>query len=447
VNDTAAAPAPAAVHAALRDWLAGGAELPAARHLLAAGLGPYAYTTLGADHPVRRELAAAAQGAVVHHQWTRAAMKELFQAWSREGIPFLVFKGFHLSEWVYPVPGTRQHGDVDVLVRPEDVERAVAAAHAIGWKENAYPQGDRPYYHHAPALHSAKWRIMLEVHRWIVHSTVPWNAVQRRITAAVWRDAREVEWEGMRVHLPTDVDALLVGLVLHRAWSRSDPWVLRPRDAIDVRVLRARGVTDAQLRSRAEALGCARTLGAFLERCDPGNGRLVLGAPTPAERRALDRRVAGEKPAKWVEAALQRAIRLPYTVRWTASGIPRMLGLRWALRGRADPLSLLPELSELAPTRGTVPARVRAVTECRLATRVLPLKGRVVLRALAMYAALRRQGWPAVYVSGTRTHAGRTLRHAWVELDGAPLPEGGEPLNRKHYQVDFVYPPDPAQPV
>lgn len=446
LNDAAVAAGPGVVHAALRDWLLGAAEVPAARHLLAAGLGPYAYTTLDADHPARRELARAAQAAVVRHQWIRAGMMELFQAWSREGIPFLVFKGFHLSEWVYPVPGTRQHGDVDVLVRPEDVERAVGAAHAIGWSENAYPQGDRPYYHHAPALYSAKWSIMLEVHRWIVHSSVPWNAVQRRVTAAVWRDAREVEWEGMRVHLPSDVDALLVGLVLHRAWSPSDPWVLRARDAVDVRVLRARGVTGEEMWARAGALGCTRTLRAFLERCDPENGRLELGAPAPAERRALDREAARERPAKWLEGMQQRAIRLPYTVRWTASGIPRILSVRWAVRGHPDPLALLPALSGLAPTRGTVLARVRSVTECRLAARVVPLKHRAVLRALAIYAALRRQGWPAVFVSGARTQNGRTLRHAWVELDGAALPELAEPLNRSQYRVDFVYPPEGPKP-
>lgn len=425
---------------ALGRWVAGGAELPPARALLAAGLGAYAYTTLPADHPARPELATAAREAVVRHQWIRAGMKELFQAWTREGIAFLVFKGFHLSEWVYPVPGTRKHGDVDVLVRPEDVERAVAAAHALGWKENAYPEGDRPYYHHAPALYHGRWSLMLEVHRWVVHSTVPWNAVQRRITAAVWADARQVEWEGMRVHLPSEVDALLVGLVLHRAWGRSDPWMLRARDAVDMRVLRARGVTHEALWARAKTLRCTGTLAAFLDRCDPAAGHVNLALPTPAERRALDRGAAGERPSKWVEAVLQRGVRLPYTLRCTASGIPRLLAMRWALRGHPDPRSLLPELSEVAAERGTVEARVKSVAECRLAARVVPMKHRDELRALAIYAELRRQGWPAVFVSGARTHAGRTIRHNWVELDGTALPELIEADNRKRYQVDFVYP-------
>ncbi|HEX8360751.1 MAG TPA: nucleotidyltransferase family protein [Longimicrobium sp.] len=426
------------INTSLRDWLVRGGELPPPRYLRAAELAAYAYTTLEAGHPARATLAPDAREALAKHQWTRAGMKELFQAWTREGIPFLVFKGFHISEWIYPVPGTRKHGDVDVLVRPEDVERAVAAAHATGWKENAYPEGDRPYYHHAPALRSARWGLMLEVHRWVVQSTVPWNAVQRRITAAVWENARVVEWEGMRVHLPSDVDALLAGLVLHRAWSRSDPWVLRARDAVDVRILRARGITDEEMWARAEALGCARTLRGFLQRCDPAEGRLELARPTAAECRVLDRMAAGERPSKWVEAGLQRAVRLPYTVRWTASGIPRLLRLRWAARNHPDPLALLPALSELAPARGTVEARVRAVTACRLAARIVPLKHRGVMRALAIYAAARRQGWPAVLVSG----AGRAGRHWWVELDGSVLPELGESYNRKSYQVDFVYPPD-----
>jgi hypothetical protein len=48
-----------------------------------------------------------------------------------------------------------------------------------------------------------------------------------------------------------------------------------------------------------------------------------------------------------------------------------------------------------------------------------------------------------VFVSGVRRADGRTVRHSWVELDGAALPELGEPENRKHYAVDFVYPPEP----
>ncbi len=50
----------------------------------------------------------------------------------RAGIEVTLLKGASLALDLYPQPGLRSQGDLDLLVRPEDVLRAVAAARSIG---------------------------------------------------------------------------------------------------------------------------------------------------------------------------------------------------------------------------------------------------------------------------------------------------------------------------
>jgi len=78
------------------------------------------------------------------------------------------------------------------------------------------------------------------------------------------------------------------------------------------------------------------------------------------------------------------------------------------------------------------------------ATRLLPsgsAGGRCLQQALAIYTALRRQGWDVTFVSGVRRDAAGLQGHAWVEENGQGLPElaGREPVSE--YVPSFRYPP------
>ena len=55
------------------------------------------------------------------------------QAFRDAGIECLVLKGIALAVTHYPNPGLRPMDDIDLLVRPEDVDRAVAALPRAGW--------------------------------------------------------------------------------------------------------------------------------------------------------------------------------------------------------------------------------------------------------------------------------------------------------------------------
>jgi hypothetical protein len=429
----------------LESFLLGGSRtVPAAAVLRESGLGAYAYAALPAEHPLRAGLRADFLGAIGRHYEIRRELAPLLAAWHDAGIEALLIKGFHLSEFVYPAPGIRFHGDVDVVVRPEDAREAVRIALSRGWvgEWNSFEMG-RAYSHGVCNLRRAGGATQVDLQRFVVHSRTPVHPAQRRVTEAVWSRSRLVEWEGTRVRLPHPVDALLV-LALQRCWG--DRWGLKAQDALDVRYLseRAGAGWRAEIRERAAALGCARTLEIFLRRCDPDRGRLVLAAPTRAEQRRWNLAVVRERPLLWAERWTARLALLPAAAVDVPVGLWRLLRARRALRRYADIPRLLASLTPARGPRapGAWGRRARSVLGIRWAMRLLPrgADGPCLVRSLAVYSALRSQGWPVEFVSGVRRHAGGVTGHAWVELEGEVLPELAEPHNARMFAVNVRYP-------
>ena len=65
-------------------------------------------------------------------------------------------------------------------------------------------------------------------------------------------------------------------------------------------------------------------------------------------------------------------------------------------------------------------------------------------RSLVLFRFLRRLGFPAVIVFGIKRNGGGELDgHAWIELDGVPVLEPGDP--REEFAVAFLYPAPQAQ--
>ena len=84
----------------------------------------------------------------------------------------LPLKGLHLAHHVYPSPGLRDMGDLDLLVRPEDVPGADAELCRLGYTREGAPEG-RP----GPYLNSAVyWRegaFPVHLHWRLVNGTLP----------------------------------------------------------------------------------------------------------------------------------------------------------------------------------------------------------------------------------------------------------------------------------
>lgn len=423
-------------------WLLGRGDPPPPAELRAAGLAAHAYAVLPPQHPHRLLLRADFLSSLARHHRIKGELLPLLRAWRQAGIPVLLFKGFHLSEFVYPVPGARFHGDVDVLIRPEHTAAARRVAEAAGWAVD-YDSAElgQPRFHTAFELRSPGRDVFLDVHRYAVECMVRWSRLKARVTDAVWERARAREWEGVQVWEMDPVDALLVGLVLGRGWG-DDAWGVKAHDVVDWRVLRERGgVGEAELQARARELGCTRTLRIFRERCDPDAGRLQLGPPSRGWLRRARARSAPENFQ--LGATLLRARLAPSIAAEVAGALRYVLRARRAVRAAPDLRALLASLTPAdgSGEPGSRVRRFRTTRGVRWAARLLrfgPAGG--VVRSVALYAALREQGWPVSFVSGVRREDGAVDRHAWVELDGHVLPELCEPANPELYRENFRYP-------
>jgi hypothetical protein len=431
----------------LAAWLIDAARepLPPAALLRTANLAAHAYAALPPEHPARPALRGDYLASLTRHQQIKRELIPLIQRWNAVGIEPLLFKGFHLAEFVYPAPGMRHHGDVDLLVRPEHAALASTLARDEGWaEEHNSARSGRPYMHAVCSLYSPAGMACADLHRWMLHCQLPWNGVQRRVTEAVWARAEPREWEGVRIHLPAPVDALLVGLVLQRCWG--DRWQLKPHDLLDFRFLTERlGVTREEVLERARELHVERTLSIFLAHCDPAAALLELRPPTLAERRRWDLAALGERGLPGTcELPLRRVRNLPHAVAGFARALPSLFAARHALGKHRDIEALLEALTPRTTRahRSSPAWRDRVVCEVLRGARLFPRNpdGDCLLRSLALYHAIRRQGWPARFVSGLRREGDVVQGHAWVELDGRVLTELYESGNRQRYSVLVEYP-------
>jgi len=107
---------------------------------------------LSADQGRRAEVSAASSR--MEGQFQRACAAEALGALRSAAIPAAQLKGTGLADRVYPSHWVRRATDVDLIVRPADLDPALAALAAIGYRE-AYPARAGYYrrHHHDVPLH------------------------------------------------------------------------------------------------------------------------------------------------------------------------------------------------------------------------------------------------------------------------------------------------------
>lgn len=428
-------------------------QLPAsaAQTVGAAGLGSYAYASLDASHPVRAQFRADYTAALYQHLTTRAALRPLLHAWHTAGIRVLLFKGFHLSEFVYASPGQRPYSDVDILMRPEDAQRAAEVAQQMGWQSTWRLEACLvPHHHELLHLQSSEGQVSLDIHRRILHGLLPANGLQERITKAVWEAAICCDWEGVPLLLPDPHDAVLVGLVLQRAWG-DDSWFLKPHDWPDFRALiDHHGINLIGLRHRAQELGCARTLDVFLGVCNPYRHHLNLRPRTRSEYLWRSLRGLAERPLLPFEHILFGWWNAWHKSRDVVRELPHVLRVLKQLR-RTDNLHVLvrsvmeerrgprSDPGDHPPGEREVQHVLRGVQLALALLRVRP-EGNCLERALAVCASLQARGHSPVFCSGIRRDGAVLRSHAWVELGGCPLPDPWQPQDADLYRRNFAFP-------
>jgi hypothetical protein len=331
----------------LQAFLAGQDEPPDTGTLRRYGLAGWTFGSRDRKQLGNAELRSDFLQSFHRHYQIRRELRPLLEAWRRAGVECLLFKGFWLSETVYPTPGMRFYGDVDVLLHESQIKLARTVAVELGWIEQQPILAPTTYSHAAFNLVGPDGHTCLDVHRFLIHSSLPWHHAQQRITAAMWARSRARLWEDLHVRELDPVDAALV-LVLQRSWG--DGWQLKPSDILDLRCLvQTRGVRREQLLARAFELNCSRTLRIFLERCDPWHRRIDLCPPTEEQLRGYQRAVGSERPLlsyeRFFTIWLNILRRGPGLCVDIAVAVPSVLRARRALRGHRPMSETLQEVT------------------------------------------------------------------------------------------------------
>ena len=151
--------------------------------------------------PLQARLANAYRATLGRSVRCRRALTDIARAFADAGVPLVVLKGLVLAETVYPDPGCRVMSDLDLLVRPEDVDRAHDLLSGLGYSPDA--EAD-------PAGHGESFVRQFEGERLYLHPDHPhcpvelhWFLVNREWFRVTTRLEGEALWERVRP-LPLD---------------------------------------------------------------------------------------------------------------------------------------------------------------------------------------------------------------------------------------------------
>lgn len=208
------------------------------------------------DEPVGVMLRRLAMVEAFRMEGLRRRLAQSLEALAGAGVPVVLLKGAALAATVYDGFPDRPMSDIDLLVRPEHAEPALAALAAAGWSFDAVPAVHAFYeeHHHLPPARDERDRTLrLEVHTELCSPGHPFAFG----AGDAWRGAREIRVDGAAALVPDDATQAL-HLCIHLAWSHglsSGAW----RTLRDLARLVARGRLDWDaLVARARAARAAR---------------------------------------------------------------------------------------------------------------------------------------------------------------------------------------------
>src|SRR5580704_15383484 len=133
-------------------------------------------------------------------------LAHLIQVLNNTGVRPVLLKGAAaLVSGLYPTPGERMIGDIDVLIPPSQLAGAVKHLRAAGYRpvaaEEELPETEDygPKIHHYPRSYSLDWPVAVELHVHPVHLPV----ARLLGSEEVVRDATPLNWRGGDCLLPS----------------------------------------------------------------------------------------------------------------------------------------------------------------------------------------------------------------------------------------------------
>jgi hypothetical protein len=199
------------------------------------------------------------------------SLERVVGALNAAGIEPMLLKGAaHLVDGLYPSPGLRLMGDLDILVAQDRAENAVTALRAIGFA--AVNEGLPASHHHLPRMQDGA--VCVEVHTRIEHREdavpAPWFCEQ----------ARTASFRGLAVRLPEPTRSVghnvVHGQLNHAHYQRG---TVELRQLLDLAMIRARDESRIDwglLDRRFGAAGLGHVLATYLNFAE-----VFFGQPTP----------------------------------------------------------------------------------------------------------------------------------------------------------------------
>ncbi len=180
------------------------------------------------DFPLAQRLAAQAardeETTLLRFFQFHGHLSDLLRAAEREGLEVIVLKGAALAETVYPRPGLRPFGDLDILVRPSDAVRARILLESLGYVVDSAQwsalacrdDGQANFFKDAPTDGNASLApVVVELHTDLINNDLLWGGI-RVDAGGVWRRARRARLAGSAARVLGPEDQLL-HLCLHLA--------------------------------------------------------------------------------------------------------------------------------------------------------------------------------------------------------------------------------------
>ena len=157
-------------------------------------------------------------------------LREILVAFSREEIPVIVLKGAALAALIYENIALRPMGDLDLLVRGQDVDRAdhlLNTLHYVPHESDRPQEWYREHHHHLAPYIARDQSLVLELHHHIIQPTASGSLPIQ----ALWQRARPVQLASMTAFVFAPQD-LLLHSCLHL--SVGDGFLGRLRNLCDI---------------------------------------------------------------------------------------------------------------------------------------------------------------------------------------------------------------------
>lgn len=305
---------------------------------------------LGAGSALSRQFSASLKreqfNAVAFYLLQKETLTELDRIFEDAGIPYAVFKGVHVREFLYEVPGKRPSTDIDVLVRKEDRVGAISALRKAGFAFHPVAEN----ISHEATL--SKGRISIDLHWEIMRPE------RTRIDLTEGMVSGSTRFNGFR--MLGDTDCLLV-LLVHPVFTKylTTPaaGLVRLVDVhrwIETREIDWDAVIDVARKAqvRTAAWMTLHWLQAMIPTRVP---EFVLRrlAPGPIRRRYLRHWIRGDYSTRLIDRPA--LIKVGFTLPAHDGPVGALVFLRSLLRERRNAESIARELEEI-----TVPNNSRS---------------------------------------------------------------------------------------